>query len=473
VHGNGAVGIEVMDNSVPVTVTNNVIVSNQDKGIMVGNDVQDLTVINNTIASNRNEGILAWGNITVTHLRNNIIALNGYCGIAAAQGAEYPDIDHNDVWLNGGGGGNYCDYGGAVIPPVPGSNDISTDPLFVDSINGDYHLKTDSPCIDTGSDIEGPLIDFEGDQRPFDGNFDGIPLFDIGADEYQSYQVYLPGILKNYSVGPATPNCSHLVGTGDTIRVAIVPSGFDGTEHSDVVKFNGLAWDIAAGFSSIEPYASNLDRISLFRADDYRGVGVTDDNIWYNADLIAAADVCDWNQIIVIANNSGWAGGAPGFFSVVGSGTPPTCDPFTCTGESCPWTPTCSWDESVGYTALHETGHTFAGLRHTCTPASPELKWLESFERVSLSLDTADDPINCGVQFPGSELQPCMEWNNENFLIWDYPEDPNFGCYVGCGDRWDWYRPWQTNINMMCRDDYFVNGFTPVDRKILNDVLNP
>jgi hypothetical protein len=32
----------------------------------------------------------------------------------------------------------------------PGEGNIDADPLFADAANGDYHLLTDSPCIDAG-----------------------------------------------------------------------------------------------------------------------------------------------------------------------------------------------------------------------------------------------------------------------------------------------------------------------------------
>lgn len=189
-NGKGAIGIAMDGPSQPVTVTNNVIVGNTDKGITVSDGVYDLQIVNNTIASNRNEGVLAWGTIVVPLLRNNVIALNGYCGIAAASGAELQTIDYNDVWKNGGGEGNYCDYGGAVKPPVAGPGSISVDPLFISTVNGDYHLQLESPCVDAGTSEAAPSVDFEGDPRP-----DGCGI-DIGADEYQGgrgcYRVYLP-----------------------------------------------------------------------------------------------------------------------------------------------------------------------------------------------------------------------------------------------------------------------------------------
>ena len=59
---------------------------------------------------------------------------------------------------------------------------ISADPLFVDSVGGDYHLSFGSPCLDAGDESAPglPENDFEGDQRIL-----GETL-DIGADEYFS-----------------------------------------------------------------------------------------------------------------------------------------------------------------------------------------------------------------------------------------------------------------------------------------------
>jgi len=63
---------------------------------------------------------------------------------------------------------------------------ISSDPEFVDSENGDFHLLPISPCIDAGG-IVNLAQDFEGDPRPWDGTSeprgDGSD-FDIGADEF-------------------------------------------------------------------------------------------------------------------------------------------------------------------------------------------------------------------------------------------------------------------------------------------------
>jgi len=51
-----------------------------------------------------------------------------------------------------------------------------------------YHLKPNSPCIDTGYNPASslPSTDIDGDDRVLDGNRDGIETVDIGADEYIS-----------------------------------------------------------------------------------------------------------------------------------------------------------------------------------------------------------------------------------------------------------------------------------------------
>ena len=58
-----------------------------------------------------------------------------------------------------------------------GEGNIDSDPLFMDADEGDYRIVQTSPCIDSGTSEDAPVIDFEGDPRPWgDGH-------DMGADE--------------------------------------------------------------------------------------------------------------------------------------------------------------------------------------------------------------------------------------------------------------------------------------------------
>ncbi|MGA1869875.1 MAG: right-handed parallel beta-helix repeat-containing protein [bacterium] len=60
----------------------------------------------------------------------------------------------------------------------PGSGNININPLFINSEEGNYHLKPDSPCIDAGTPSGAPSEDQEGISRP-----QGEEI-DMGAYEY-------------------------------------------------------------------------------------------------------------------------------------------------------------------------------------------------------------------------------------------------------------------------------------------------
>ena len=71
-------------------------------------------------------------------------------------------------------------YNGFSIPS--GENNISGDPLFVNASDGDYHLQETSPCINSGTSLNAPLVDFEGVNRPQGAGFD------MGIYEYSGPQ---------------------------------------------------------------------------------------------------------------------------------------------------------------------------------------------------------------------------------------------------------------------------------------------
>ncbi len=108
-------------------------------------------------------------------VRNSIVWGNGWAiseGPAALTQVRYSDVEGG--WL--------------------GAGNIDEPPLFRDPEQGDFHLRPDSLCVDAASNVWAPDHDLEGDQRPLDGNYDGIAIADMGADEYRSLPVYLPVI---------------------------------------------------------------------------------------------------------------------------------------------------------------------------------------------------------------------------------------------------------------------------------------
>ncbi len=77
---------------------------------------------------------------------------------------------------------SYSDFYNNAFSSPAGNNNISDDPLFVDSSSGDYHLQEASPCIDAGTSGGAPPVDFDGNARP------AGDAWDIGPFEYQTSQ---------------------------------------------------------------------------------------------------------------------------------------------------------------------------------------------------------------------------------------------------------------------------------------------
>jgi len=71
-------------------------------------------------------------------------------------------------------------------------SNLGADPDFVSPAGGNYHLQDSSNCIDAGDNTP-PVVpedDIDRENRPFDGDGNGIPTIDIGADE-----VVPPGLI--------------------------------------------------------------------------------------------------------------------------------------------------------------------------------------------------------------------------------------------------------------------------------------
>ena len=74
-----------------------------------------------------------------------------------------------------------CDVQGGYV----GDGNIDADPSFVNADSGNFHLRSDSPCIDAGANLLlMPEIDIDGDERIIDGDESGTAMPDMGIDEY-------------------------------------------------------------------------------------------------------------------------------------------------------------------------------------------------------------------------------------------------------------------------------------------------
>jgi len=101
-------------------------------------------------------------------LVNNIVTGNRE-GICASSLGGTVLANYNDVWNNMYG--NYCAGMNA------GPDDLSESPLFVNPPGDNYHLRSGSPCIDSGTDAGQTEEDIDGEIRPQGAGFD------MGADE--------------------------------------------------------------------------------------------------------------------------------------------------------------------------------------------------------------------------------------------------------------------------------------------------
>lgn len=207
-----------------IAFVNNIITENssvEGGGTYASTNGGYLFLTNNTITENICSGsgggvFLEWRVGSLLNLYNNIIwgneALAGG-DIYFEFDPEYPEAPESNGFNN-----NYSNLSGSWTNS--GSN-INSDPQFVEAENGNYHLQSTSPCIDTGMNNVPwlPVGDYEGDPRIFDGNDDGTATVDIGADEFIGIPLQTLTILSSSggSTNPAPGIYSYEEGTEATI----------------------------------------------------------------------------------------------------------------------------------------------------------------------------------------------------------------------------------------------------------------
>jgi hypothetical protein len=165
-----------------ITIKNCVIINNIYNGINGGLGI--MNIISNTISNNDRSGYTDWAGADNKIFINNIITSNAWYGINPHKDTPRY-ISYNNVWNNSLG--NYYEGDGGPFTPIPGTGEISDNPLFVDSANGDYHLQSTqgsyhggawtpdsntSPCIDAGD----PAYPYENELEPNGGRIN------MGAD---------------------------------------------------------------------------------------------------------------------------------------------------------------------------------------------------------------------------------------------------------------------------------------------------
>lgn len=190
VHDNGdngiSMAIEQKGGSLKnISIYNNIVYNNRSSGIGISSYFfptprENIRIINNVCYNNGHDGIYV-GDVLVENsvIRNNVCSENqGYQ--IASDSPSMLTIEHN--LINGSS-------------QIYGDNAIIRDPKFVNPSKANFHLQEDSPAIGSGSSIDAPSDDFDGNPRPQGAGYD------IGAFEFMgrrvSDKVVLLSLLKS------------------------------------------------------------------------------------------------------------------------------------------------------------------------------------------------------------------------------------------------------------------------------------
>jgi hypothetical protein len=118
---------------------------------------------------------------------NCIVAYNSSgasCDATAAPGWGFNNVCSNGVY----------NYSGWAADPTGTNGNLRVEPRFVDRAAGDYHLATNSPCVDTGTRLAWmeEALDIDHEFRVQEPTPEG--LVDLGADEVHKGAVALPAL---------------------------------------------------------------------------------------------------------------------------------------------------------------------------------------------------------------------------------------------------------------------------------------
>src|SRR5262249_10755961 len=173
-------------------ILNNIVYLISSYGIHLWHAATNVVIANNTVFANGsanmgggivigagdNPGGVVNDNTIVT---NNIIYANPRIGLRETCAAGITCVGNNNAYTN-----NLIYLNGTNLSLLFGhtaSNTISADPQFVNyqaDGTGDYHLKSTSPAIDNGTNLDAPPNDFDGGARPVGASWD-IGAYEAGA----------------------------------------------------------------------------------------------------------------------------------------------------------------------------------------------------------------------------------------------------------------------------------------------------
>lgn len=210
------------------TIVGNIITRNAaggDGGGILSRNYGHPKIINNIITGNsafRDGGAIACGTCYATITNNTIYGNTATESGGAIYNWSSPvTVTNSILWgnvadtfpviytsSNGLTSVTYCDVEGGWA----GEGNIDSNPLFVDAVDGDFHILGDSACVDGGTNTAPNLraFDIDGEGRIGNGTVD------MGADEYYPRVLLVP---EEYAtIQDAIDDCE--AANNDTVSVA-------------------------------------------------------------------------------------------------------------------------------------------------------------------------------------------------------------------------------------------------------------
>jgi len=197
----------IVENCVIVDNSTVVPVDTGGAGIFVGDDVfiRNCDIAKN-ITATRGGGVFfsATGYQTDLQFVNNIVwantAVEQADQIAVGEDCNsLSSVNISSCDVQSGLNGIYIGSPGHL---TWGQGNIGADPCFIDFDTNDFHLRSSSPAIDSGTPVAyiSPY-DIEGNNRVIDGDYDGLDEPDMGAYEYVPPPCPYPVIaISNYNI---------------------------------------------------------------------------------------------------------------------------------------------------------------------------------------------------------------------------------------------------------------------------------
>lgn len=173
-----------------------------------------------------------------------------------------------------------------------GQGNIDTDPLFTDDPWGDYHLSSNSPCIDAGTSNGAPDVDIEGNPRPQGAGYDMGAYEAVDSSQTDSDN---DGIPDDQDAFPDDPN--EWVDTdGDGVG-----NNADPDDDNDGMPDD---WENTYGLNPlVDDSCGDLDGDDVTNLEEYEAGSDPTDYYSVPADY----PVVDWS-VLIQTDNYSWAG---------------------------------------------------------------------------------------------------------------------------------------------------------------------